>query len=166
MVISYLNSLSDFLTYDFLTYALIGTIALSIAAGILSPIIVAKKYAFMGAAVSHSTLFGLALSFALIQGNDLLHFLITLAITLIMILFLSYSTYRQKLPSDSLIGIFFTVTMALGIIVYTLFTPEEGDLLGFLFGNILLLSKTDIYALVIITILLALVIFVYFKSWI
>ena len=149
---SFFYSLTDFFQYDFLLYALIATMALSIGAGILSPIIVAKRYAFMGAAVSHSTLFGLSISLAFFQASEISHFFVTLLITLSLIMVLSTTTYRQKLPTDSLIGVFFTVTMALGIVIYSLFSSGDQDLIGFLFGNILLLTPFDLIALLSISV--------------
>lgn len=141
-----INSLSEFYHYDFLFNAFLGTFFLSITCGLISPLIIARKNAFMGAAISHSTLLGLAISMSLFSVNESLPvFVSTLFITLILTMFLAYSTFRQKLPNDSLIGIFYTSTMALGIIIHSLFAKDKGDLMGFLFGNILLLTKDDLY---------------------
>ena len=101
--------LSDFIQYDFLLYALLGTIFLSLTCGLISPLIIARKNAFMGAAISHSTLLGLAISLSLFEATQALPvFLSTLLITIFLTLFLAYSTFRQKLPNDSMIGIFYT----------------------------------------------------------
>lgn len=152
------QSVLEFKQYDFLIYALFGTICLSITCGLISPLIIARKNAFMGAAISHSTLLGLAISMSFFSINESLPvFLSTLTITLLLTLFLAYSTYKQKLPNDSMIGIFYTSTMALGIIIHTLFAKEKGDLMGFLFGNILLLTKDDLmlsFGLMVATILI------------
>ncbi len=149
--------ISDFFHYDFLMYAFLGTLFLSLTCGIISPLIIARKNAFMGAAISHSTLLGLAISLSLFEAAASLPiFLSTLIITIFLTLFLAYSTFRQKIPSDSMIGIFYTSTMALGIIIHTLFAKDKGDLLSFLFGNILLLTKEDLYlslAVLLVTIL-------------
>ena len=142
---SIINSLKEFMQYDFLLYALLGTIFLSITCGLISPLIIARKNAFMGSAISHSTILGLAIAMSIFSpANTLLITLTTLFITLACTLFLSYSSYRQKLPLDSLIGIFYTSTMALGIIIHSLFSKSKSDLLSFLFGNILLLTKEDV----------------------
>ena len=120
----------------------------------------------MGAAISHSTLLGLAISLSLFSAAEALPvFVTTLMITIFLTLFLAYSTFRQKLPNDSLIGIFYTSTMALGIIIHTLFAKEKGDLLSFLFGNILLLTKEDLMLSFTILILTGFVILVPLKKW-
>lgn len=161
-----INSLKEFIQYDFLLYALLGTISLSITCGLISPLIIARKNAFMGSAISHSTLLGLAIALSLFSAESSLPiFLTTLSITLACTLFLSYSTYRQKLPSDSLIGIFYTATMALGIIIHSLFSKSKSDLLSFLFGNILLLTKEDVVLSFVLMFICIPIIIIPLKKW-
>ncbi len=158
--------ISDFFQYDFLLYALFGTIFLALTCGLISPLIIARKNAFMGAAISHSTLLGLAISMSLFEATQALPlFVSTLIITIFLTLFLAYSTFRQKLPNDSMIGIFYTSTMALGIIIHTLFAKDQSDLLSFLFGNILLLTVEDLYLSFGILVITALVILIPLKKW-
>lgn len=158
--------ITDFFQYDFLLYALLGTIFLAITCGLISPLIIARKNAFMGAAISHSTLLGLAISMSLFEATQALPlFVSTLLITIFLTLFLAYSTFRQKLPNDSMIGIFYTSTMALGIIIHTLFAKDQSDLLSFLFGNILLLTVEDLYLSFGILLITALVILIPLKKW-
>jgi ABC-type Mn2+/Zn2+ transport system permease subunit len=157
---------SDFIQYDFLLYALLGTIFLSLTCGLISPLIIARKNAFMGAAISHSTLLGLAISLSFFEASQALPvFMSTLLITIFLTLFLAYSTFRQKLPNDSMIGIFYTSTMALGIIIHTLFAKDQSDLLSFLFGNILLLTIEDLYLSLAILIITAIIILLPLKKW-
>lgn len=158
--------IGDFFEYDFLMYAFLGTLFLSITCGIISPLIIARKNAFMGAAISHSTLLGLAISLSLFHTVQALPiFISTLIITVFLTLFLAYSTFRQKIPSDSMIGIFYTATMALGIIIHTLFAKDKGDLLSFLFGNILLLTREDLYLSMFVLVVTALGILWPMKKW-
>ncbi len=138
-------SLLDFIEYPFLTRALVTTTVLAVTCGLLSPLVIAKRYAFLGSAVSHSTLLGLAIGIAM-GGRDqpMVLFMWTLVITLILSLFLAKATWRQALPSDTLIGLFFTGTMGLGTLVHALTTRGSGDLMSYLFGNVLLLTNTDV----------------------
>ena len=136
---NFVSGMTDFFQYDFLFLSLIGTVLLSLSCGLISPLIISKRYAFMGAAVSHSTILGLSIALSLVPDTDGLNiFLITLGVTLVMVLFLAGATFRQRLPSDSLIGIFFTGSMGLGVIIHSLFAQQKGDLMGYLFGNIFL----------------------------
>ncbi|MGZ3807521.1 MAG: metal ABC transporter permease, partial [Bacteriovorax sp.] len=163
---AFIHSLQDFYHYDFLFYALLGTLFLSITCGLISPLLIARKNAFMGSAISHSTLLGLSIALSLFSAeNSLSIFATTLLITIICTLFLAFSTYRQKLPSDSLIGIFYTATMALGIIIHSSFAKNKTDLLSFLFGNILLLTKEDLILSIGLLAITAPLIIIPFKKW-
>ncbi len=160
------NSIHDFTHYDFLIYALLGTIFLSITCGLISPLLIARKNAFMGSAISHSTLLGLAIALSIFSSdNSFSIFATTLFITIVCTLFLAYSTFRQRLPSDSLIGIFYTSTMALGIIINSAFAKNKSDLLSFLFGNILLLTKEDLILSLSLLAITAPLIILPFKKW-
>jgi ABC-type Mn2+/Zn2+ transport system permease subunit len=162
-----IDSLADFIHYDFLWLALIGSILLALTTGLLSPLVIAKRQAFMGAAVGHSTLLGLAIGLALFGPDRALPlYFTTLITTLLLTLFLAARQERGKLPEDSAIGIFYSVSMGLGIIVHTLLSGGKGDLMGYLFGNILLLSNTDIVIAAILLIVTSAIIFSRLDSWI
>ena len=163
---NFMISLQDFLHYDFLIYALLGTIFLSLTCGLISPLLIARKNAFMGSALSHSTLLGLAIALSFFSNeNPMAIFTTTLFITITCTLFLAFSTFRQKLPSDSLIGIFYTSTMALGILIHSAFAKDKTDLLSFLFGNILLLTKEDLLLSLGLLAISAPLIIIPFKKW-
>lgn len=159
-------SIMDFIEFPFLTRALVATLCLSATCGLLSPLVIAKRYAFLGSAVSHSTLLGLAIGIA-VSGRDapMSLFLWTLVITLILSLFLARSTWRQPLPSDTLIGLFFTGTMGLGTLVHAITSRGTGDLLSFLFGNVLLLTDTDVAISVLICAMIFPIILLPWRYW-
>jgi ABC-type Mn2+/Zn2+ transport system permease subunit len=164
---NFILSLNDFLEFDFLMFALLGTIILSVICGLISPLIIARKNAFMGAAISHSTLLGMSLALAIFSSDQSISiFLFALFITILTSLFLARSTFRQSLPNDSLIGIFYTSTMALGIIIHSLFSKSKTDLLSFLFGNILLLTKEDLFISFALLLIIAPIIIIPFSKWI
>lgn len=161
-----ISSLADFIEYPFLTRALIATLCLSATCGLLSPLVIAKRYAFLGSAVSHSTLLGLAIGIFM-GGTEspLTLFFWTLTITLILSFFLAKATWRQALPSDTMIGLFFTGTMGLGILVHSLTTRGSGDLMSYLFGNVLLLTNTDVIISIIVCVLIIPMIIFFWKWW-
>jgi ABC-type Mn2+/Zn2+ transport system permease subunit len=161
------QGITEFFKYDFLFNALIGTIFLSLSCGVISPFIISKRYAFMGTAVSHSTLLGLAISLSLFGVHeDFKIFLTTMLVTLMLVFFLAKATYLQRLPSDSLIGLFFTGSMGLGIIIYHFFGKQQADLMGYLFGDILLLGAEDLILSGTILLILLLALIAPFKKWI
>lgn len=160
-----IDSLSDFLHYDFLKLALAAGILLSLLCGILSPLLVAKRYAFIGESISHSTLLGLTLALTL-GASSLTLFSYTLLFTLIFVMILAFATYRQPLPPDSLIGIFLTGTLAMAILIQHLFLRGKADLVSSLFGNLLILESSDLFILLFVAIIITLCFLFQFKQWI
>ena len=141
-------NLGDFFTYPFLTLALLGVIGLSLLSALLSPLVIARRQAFMGAALSHATLVGLASGLSLfgtLSGTAV--FATTLAVTLILSFVLAEATYKNPLPRDSLIGLFFTTSMGLGMIIHQMGPAKNIDLMSYLFGNIFLLTQADLVIL-------------------
>lgn len=162
---NFITSLSDFLHYDFLKLALISGIILSVFCGLISPLLVAKRYAFIGESISHSTLLGLTLAMTLGLGSTGL-FIYTLVFTLLFVMILAYATYRQPLPPDSLIGIFLTGTLGLAILIQHLFLNSKADLLSSLFGNILTLEYSDLIILAVVGLFILGSIIFNYKQWI
>ncbi|GAB4406928.1 MAG: metal ABC transporter permease [Bacteriovoracaceae bacterium] len=161
-----MNFVTDFIQYDFLLYALIGSILLALSAGPISPLIIAKRQAFMGSAVSHSTLLGLALSLLVFTPEQSIAlFFSTLFFTLLLTSILARQSFEDKLPEESFIGIFYTVTMALGILIYSLKSDAKGDLMSFLFGNVLMLSSQDILLALIPAVLSLIVMLKLWRHW-
>ncbi|MCY4643011.1 MAG: metal ABC transporter permease [Bacteriovoracales bacterium] len=161
------SSFQDFLQYDFLFNALVGTLILALTCGLVSPLIIARKQSFMGVAVSHSAIFGVAVGLVFFSKEQTFPvFLVTLLSTFALVGLLAFADFREKLPSDSLIGVFFTTSMGLGILIYTLVHQNSGDLLSYLFGNILLLTTTDLMIALIVLLMTFPLIIIPFKKWI
>lgn len=106
----------------------------SISAGLLGSFVILKRMSLAGDALSHVALPGIALAL-LLNINPFIGAFTTLFIAVVGIWFLKYQT---TLPADTLIGIFFTASLALGF----LFIPDQ-DLLEALFGNIVALSLKE-----------------------
>lgn len=161
------HSLKDFWQYEFLFNALIGTLILSVTCGLVSPLIIARKQSFMGVAVSHSALFGVAIGLGIFSREQpFFVFLVTLLATLVLVGVLAFADFRQKLPSDSLIGVFFTTSMGMGILIYTLIYQTSGDLLSYLFGDILLLTSIDIIIALVVLLITLPVILIPLRKWV
>jgi len=105
----------------------ITSIFVAASAGLLGSFVILKRMALVGDALSHVALPGIALGLAF-HINPFVGAFSTLFLAVISIWLLKYQT---ELPVDTLVGIFFTASLALGI----LFIPEQ-ELLEALFGDI------------------------------
>ena len=125
---------------DFLFNALLAGLALAIVAGPLGSFVVWRRMAYFGDTLSHAALLGLALGL-LLEVNP------TLAVTfgcLLLAVLLGSLQQRLKLASDTLLGILAPTTLALGLVVLSFMSDVRVDLLGYLFGDLLAVSPTDL----------------------
>lgn len=119
----------------FILQLLIGG-AIGIGAGYVGAFMILRRMALVGDALSHVALPGLAV--ALLFGfNPFLGAFTALFIAIVGVWALERKT---NLPSETLIGIFFTTALALGILL----TPQP-ELLEALFGNIGNVARMDLY---------------------
>lgn len=119
-----------------------------LASGYIGSLMVLRRMSLVGDALSHVALPGLALGL-LFHFNPFLGAFGALAIA---ILFIWLIEHKTRLPVETLVGIFFTLSLALGLII----TPEP-ELLEALFGDI---SKTGFTETVITVILAAIILLV------
>jgi ABC-type Mn2+/Zn2+ transport system permease subunit len=117
----------------FMLNALLAGILVSIACGIIGTFIVLRGLAFIGDALAHGVLPGIAV--ALLIG-----FPAILGATigaLVMIGGISLVTRRTRLSSDTAIGLLFVGMLALGVVIVSRSSSFSGDLVRVLFGEIL-----------------------------
>ncbi len=124
---------------DFFTRAIIAGIGLALVTGPLGCFIVWRRMAYFGDTMAHSALLGVALSLVL-QVNMTLGVFISAAAVAGALLLLQR---RQTLSTDALLGILSHSALAIGLVVAFL-SGIRVDLMGFLFGDILAVSVTDI----------------------
>ena len=125
---------------DFFTRALIAGIGIALASGPLGCFIIWRRMAYFGDTMAHSALLGVALALIL-QINVMLGvFAVAVAISLILLLL----QRRHSLSADSLLGILSHATLSLGLIIVAFMSWVRIDLLSFLFGDLLAVTRLDI----------------------
>lgn len=125
---------------DFITRAALAGVGAAILAAPLGCFVVWRRMAYFGETVAYSGLLGVALGFLL--GIDLTVGVIATAV--IMALLLAGLERQRALPHDTLLGILAHVSLAAGLIAANLVGGARLDLMGYLFGDILAVSKADV----------------------
>ncbi|CUA96192.1 metal ABC transporter permease [Pannonibacter indicus] len=125
---------------DFFTRAILAGIGVALVTGPLGCFIVWRRLAYFGDTLSHASLLGVALAFLLNVNITLAVFLIC---TLVSLLLLTLQR-RGGLSSDALLGLLAHSSLALGLVCLAFMTWIRMDLMGFLFGDILAVSRLDI----------------------
>ena len=125
---------------DFFVRALIAGTGVALVAGPLGCFIIWRRMAYFGDTLSHAALLGVALS--LITQADLTVSVFVISALIALALF--FLQRRASLSADALLGILSHSSLALGLVVLAFLTTVRVDLMSFLFGDILAVSKTDL----------------------
>jgi ABC-type Mn2+/Zn2+ transport system permease subunit len=128
------------LATPFMQKALLAGVLVSLLTGIISAFVVLRKMSFVGAGISHAAFGGVAIGFYA-GVNPLLAAVIY---TVMVAIGIEATAKRGKISEDVSIGIFYSVSMALGIALVSLSASYNIDLFGYLFGNILAITREEI----------------------
>lgn len=130
----------EIFTFPFMQRALIAGVLVGILLAALGVFVVMRKMAFFGDGIAHASLAGIALG--ILVGFAPLPVAIVYAVIVALII---YALERgTQLSSDTIIGILFTASMALGVVIMSFIPGFQPELVSFLFGNILAINVTDI----------------------
>ena len=125
---------------DFFIRAVIGGIGVAVLAGPLGCFIVWRRLAYFGDTLSHSALLGVAMALLLELNITFTVFIISVIVAMLLLLL----QRQAQLSSDALLGLLAHATLAVGLVVLAFMTWVRVDLMGFLFGDILAINRTDI----------------------
>ena len=164
----FIQSTLDFFRYKFLFNALLAGLIVGLTCSILSVYVVLKRLAFIGLGISHAALGGIALGLLLFQvgqSSTIIPVYITALIFCVAIaIFISAITRNQQVSLDSAIGIFFSFSMALGIILFSLQKKYSSDLFSYLFGSIIAVTNADLMIMLILGIIILLTVVLFYKE--
>ncbi len=125
---------------DFFFRALLAGVGLALTTGPLGCFIIWRRMAYFGDTMAHSALLGIALSLLLNLNIMVSVFIVAAAISLLLVLLQK----KGSLSADALLGILSHATLAIGLVIVAFMTWVRVDLMGFLFGDILAVSKADL----------------------
>ncbi|MFB7088522.1 zinc ABC transporter permease AztB [Streptomyces sp. NPDC056296] len=124
----------------FVQRALWGGVLVSAICAMAGTWVVLRGMAFLGDAMSHGLLPGVALS-ALVGGNLLVGALVSAAVMTAGVTALGR---RPRLSEDTGIGLLFVGMLSLGVIIVSRSQSFAVDLTGFLFGDVLAVREQDL----------------------
>ena len=153
--------LLSLLQYQFVQNALIASIFASIVCGIIGVIIVEKKLVMMSGGIAHTSYGGVGLGYLLGFEPIIGAFIVSICAAL----GIGYIKRKGGTRSDVVIGLFWSLGMALGILFIALMPGYPPELSSYLFGSILSVTRTDLYLMASITLIVVLVIVILFNYW-
>ncbi|MCX8175639.1 MAG: metal ABC transporter permease [Candidatus Bathyarchaeota archaeon] len=136
--------------YEFMRNALVATLLVSIACGIVGTYVIIKRIVFISGGISHSALGGIGLGYML----GLNPILTTIPFTVFTALSIGVISRRLKMSEDVAIGILWAVGMASGVIFISLRPGYASDLFSYLFGSILAVSPFDLVVMLLLDVVI------------
>ncbi|AHB47614.1 membrane protein [Hyphomicrobium nitrativorans NL23] len=125
----------------FLLRAIAAAVALAVVAAPLGSLVIWNRMAYFGETIAQASLIGIALG--LFLGIDITAPVIFA--TLVMAALLIGLSRQKIVPLDAILGLMHHGALALGVILTLSLTSGAADLMGFLFGDILAVTVTDLY---------------------
>lgn len=138
--------LANMFSYTFMVRALIVGLLVSLCAALLGVSLVLKRYSMIGDGLSHVG-FG-ALAVASVLGASELGVAIPVVVVAAILLRLSSSA---AIKGDAAIALISTGSLALGVLVISVTSGMNTDVMNFLFGSILAMSQSDVTLSIILS---------------
>ncbi len=148
-----------FMQRAFLTAILIGTVS-----GVVGVYVVTRGMAFLGDALAHSVLPGVAIAFLNFGNNGQALLVGGLVAGVLSALGIGFLTRGRRLGEDTAIGIVFAGTLALGIGIISTGQNYAVDLTHVLIGNILAVGGDDLLLMALVSLVVIAIIVLLYKE--
>lgn len=160
------EKLQFYLQYQFVRYALIVGILISLCSSLLGITLVLKRFSFIGDGLSHVAFGSMAIATIIGFKNDMP---ITLIITIACAILLLRKGENRKISGDASIAMLSVGALALGYLLMNLFSTSSnlsGDVCSTLFGatSILTLTKTKLYLCVILSVIVVSIFLIFYNK--
>jgi len=150
----------DALSYTFMQNAVIAGVLVSIISGIIGSLVVVNRMVFLAGGIAHSAYGGIGVSIYF----SLPMLLSTSVFSIIVALFISVITYKNRQKLDTIIGLTWAIGMSFGILLVDLTPGYNADLISYLFGSILAVNSSDIIFMAIILFLIVLILGLFYRD--
>ncbi|AHM57029.1 ABC-type Mn2+/Zn2+ transport systems, permeas e component [Peptoclostridium acidaminophilum DSM 3953] len=149
------------LQYNFIQNAIIGALLASIVCGIIGTIIIEKRLVMLSGGIAHASFGGIGLGYFLGVEPIITGLLFAIASALCI----SGIKRNTTSDSDALIGMFWSVGMAIGILFIAITPGYPPDMTSYLFGDILTISRSNILLALGMDVFILLSVAAFFNHW-
>jgi len=134
--------------FDFVNNALMAAVVIGPLLGVLGTMVVVKRMAFFSQAIGNAALTGVSIG-VLLGESYTAPYVSMFAFCLLFGIALKYTQYRTSLSNDVLIGVFLSISLAVGasLLLYVSAVINTHVLENILFGSILTVNDTDLNVL-------------------
>lgn len=142
------TSMSEYLSMPFVQMALVSSVFISVLCGVVGCLIVVRRVALIAGSVSHAAFGGIGLGFWLGYPP------FTVALVFSALLGVGMGLFKDKWLNreDTALSALWAAGMALGILFIYQSEGYAADLIGYLFGSLLLIESGDLWMLGIMSV--------------
>ncbi len=154
----FLTALSS---HAFLQNAVLAGLLAGLACGIMGVYVVVRRLSFISGGIAHAALGGMGIAY-FFHVHPLYG---AIAAALIAALLIGLVSLRARQQEDTIIGALWAVGMALGILFISRTPGYNVDLMSYLFGNILMVSSSDIFKILWLDGAIILLVLVFYRQF-
>ena len=140
---SAVDALQAALQQPFMQRALIGGLLTGCLGGLLGSFAVLRQLSFFSDALGHSALLGVSIA-VLLNLNPTL---VLIPFAVLFALMVNQLVQRSRLPTDALLNIVYSSSLAFAVVVLSLVESYRGGIQQLLFGDILGISWGDLWVI-------------------
>lgn len=149
------------LSYAFIQRGLLAALMVGVLCSVIGCYVVLRSMAFLGDAMAHAVLPGVAVAYIL--GRNLT--LGALAAALVVALGVGLFSRRGMIKEDTAIGVLFAAALSLGVVLISSIRTYAVDLSHILFGNVLGVSSLDLWLTAILGGIILIAILVFYRQF-
>ena len=147
--------------YPFLQNALAAGLLASVGCGVVGTYVVVKRIAFLAGGIAHAVLGGMGIAYYF-GAHPLTGAVVAALVTALLV---GWVTQRWHQQEDTLVGALWAVGMAVGILFISKTPGYSVDLMSYLFGNILMVTRTDLYLMAAIDAGILVLVLLFYKPF-
>jgi len=151
----------EVLQFEFMKNALMAGLLTSIICGIIGTFVVVNRIAFLAGGIAHAAYGGIGIAFFF----GLPYIVGTLGFTLFAALIMAAVTLKARDRADTFIGVLWAGGMALGVLLLDLTPGYNVDLMSYLFGSILAVTKSDLWQMLTVCLSVGLIVLFFYNDF-
>lgn len=146
--------------HTFIVRGLIAGIIISVIAPLIGVFLVLRRYSLIADTLAHVSLAGVAIG-ALFGWNPVLS---ALVVTLVSSLGIDKLRTSKKVFGESSLALFLSGSLALAVVLLSLSHGLNVNLLNYLFGSILTVTRNDIITIIVLAVVVLVAVLAFFKE--
>ena len=163
-----LDMFEQIANYTFLQYAILAGLLASITCGIIGTYVVVRRNTYIAATIAHCILGGMGVARYLqkVYGLEWCTPLLGAVVAAVFAAFaIGVVTLYWKQRQDTVLSVVWALGMAIGITFITKTPGYNEDLMSYLFGNILMVSKSDLWFMAGLNVTIIVVVLLFYKKF-